>query len=236
MFNNNEQRPVLIAPLKMNSDVESDTNNEINNSLLLESLENALFNEKSSPVILPPVCSLLESFVEAIQIQEKSLEPLEHTFSHINGYMDAIKKIELERIKYIARSYVEIRIEKITQQIYYLNPSKTEASLMSHEKIYLKNLRQASSLFLSSTLYSILPETMQKKMLSTDGDITDQGLISGSSPSLNCHITCYILENIGDYMIDPVLLLSVSCTKGDIYRMPFKAALELVLNGSARFI
>ena len=204
---------------------------------ILEALENALYNEKSSPLILPPFSPLLEEIKEAIALQEKSLENLETSSSNIEEYMNTIKMMDLERVKYLSRSYIEVRMAKLNTQLYSLTPAKIESCLMPHEKLQLANLRQATDKFLIEKLYGHFPEPIKKKLLSPDTcQVTDNGLIIGSTPQLNCHVTCLILEDIGEYMVDPILMLSVLCKKGDVFRMPFKSALQLVLKNSARLI
>ncbi|KGG52745.1 hypothetical protein DI09_13p340 [Mitosporidium daphniae] len=203
---------------------------------LLEALENALFNERSSPLILPPFTPLLEEIKEAIEFQERSFESVENFSSNIEAYMNTIKLMDLERVKYLSRSYIEIRIAKLNVQLYNITPSKSESCLMPHEKIHLENIRKSTDKFLIEKLYSHFPEPIKKRLISDDCQVIDNGLVSGSMPQINGHVTCLILEDIGEYMIDPILMLSVSCKKGDIFRMPFKSALQLVLKSSARLI
>lgn len=90
------------------ADIDSDGEEVITAQKVLENLENAWYNEKFAPELLPHQSDIVELMLEQIAHIEENVKKLDKTDIRM-----IIHRMELERIRYVIASYLRCRLEKI---------------------------------------------------------------------------------------------------------------------------
>ena len=101
-----------------------------------------LHNEKMAPELLPFQFSLVESMLRQVsskesQIDSQRLNDTDDRFN-INIY-----KMELERVKFIIKSYLRVRLAKIERHLIYIIEKDKSELLSESEKIFAFNILES---------------------------------------------------------------------------------------------
>jgi len=108
-------------------------------SLLLFQMITLMHNEKMAPELLPFQFALVESVMRLISsrehmIETKKLSDTDERFN-INIY-----KMEVERVKFVMKSYLRARLAKIERHIVYIIEKDRSELLSESEKIFAFNI------------------------------------------------------------------------------------------------
>lgn len=113
------------------NEVEDDGEEVMTAQAVLNILQEAWVNEHLAPELLPHKSEFVEVMMEQIEQMEENVNLLES-----NDLRSLIHKQELERIKYLMRSYLRLRLEKI--ELYSINLFKSTGILSNEEVKFLK--------------------------------------------------------------------------------------------------
>mmetsp|Transcript_32747 Transcript_32747/g.50806 ORF Transcript_32747/g.50806 Transcript_32747/m.50806 type:complete len:203 (-) Transcript_32747:113-721(-) len=134
----------------------------MNISTLLFHILILLFNEKNAPEVLPYDYSLVHFFWEISSYQNNLLNCPVYSEKQSN-FLIEIKKIELDRIIYILKTYHRYRIWKIEKEI----DSRTRKTFFSHcsseEKSYASIYKFITRSCYSQLFLDFVPEVLRKK-------------------------------------------------------------------------
>jgi len=156
-------------------------------------------NEKYAPEILPYDGPLIDNLCEITDFaNEKIQEDLEGDESQDPNELDfVLRRIDLERVKYMLRDYLRIRLWKVTQYPQqYLEPAHSEL-LSSAERIFLRNYWDAKSEFLKFRLLGAMPVSKQK--LDDKIDLLDMV----RRPKLDSHVYVRVVKDVGRVEVPP---------------------------------
>uniref|UniRef100_A0A0A9YIF9 DNA replication complex GINS protein SLD5 n=1 Tax=Lygus hesperus TaxID=30085 RepID=A0A0A9YIF9_LYGHE len=112
-------------------DEEGEDEDVITAKTVLDTITEAWVNEKLSPEILPHKAEFVEVMMEQIDQMEENVLQLQKT-----DLRSIIHRQELERIRFLIRSYLRTRLDKI--ELYSLWVFKNQSVLSPQELAYLK--------------------------------------------------------------------------------------------------
>ncbi|KAI8078268.1 uncharacterized protein B0P05DRAFT_470691 [Gilbertella persicaria] len=172
-----------------------------------EELTTAWLNERNAPEVLPYERTLVEFLIETIE-RQAIMEDMEN---HVeNKFESMVYQTEIERIKYVVKSYLRCRLFKIEKFTLHLLRQPNLRDILSHQEIiYARRYQELIESHYHHTFLHQLPRTQQKQ----DEVIQDMSMVV--EPNLDAPVFCRVLSNIGHVEIgqsDSVLF-----EMGDIY-------------------
>jgi len=185
---------------------EFDVNSTADASQDVKDLTRSWIAERAAPEILPYQSALLERLMERIRHQIEFVENETGNLDPTTNFRLILIQTELERVKYLVRSYLRARIHKIDKHTFYIlsTPSVRER-LSPSEQSYLKShLSILNSHFQSSFLRNF-PEKLRRL------DDKAGGITMIDEPDLDSAVFCRVLKNVEE-------IISISGT-GDDFRL-----------------
>ena len=127
-------------------------------NVMLSQLQQLLRNEKSAPEVLPFGGALVHKVQAAVNEQEQQLEqPQRDTDDRL--YFN-IHKMELERVKYLLKSYLRTRLFKIERNLLFL-VEKDLAHLLSEAEIeFAWTLTESRKALFNMGLFNKIPSSL----------------------------------------------------------------------------
>ncbi|PUU81323.1 hypothetical protein B9Z19DRAFT_1113511 [Tuber borchii] len=180
--------------------------------------------ERSAPEILPFQTALLERLMERIRQQIELVETQTGNLDPKTNFCLILIQTELERVKFLVRSYLRARIHKIDKHsIYILTTPSIRGRLSPPELSYLKShLGLLNSHFLASFLRGF-PEHW--------------GISMVEEPDLDGAVFCKVVKDIEDNIARiPGTDAEFKLTKGDVYVVRYSAVREFILRGEVELI
>ncbi|KAL7276730.1 GINS complex subunit [Rhizina undulata] len=188
--------------------------------------------ERTAPEILPFQNSLLERLMERIRQQIELVETQTGNLDPKANFRLILIQTELERVKFLVRSYLRARIHKIdTQALYILATPSARNHLSPTELSYLKShLALLNSHFLASFLRNF-PEQLRRL------DDTAGGISMIEEPDMDGAVFCKVVKDVENRLVRiPGTDAEFELRKGDIYVVRYSAVRAFVLNGEVELI
>eukprot|EP00441_Pelagodinium_beii_P042429 CAMPEP_0197649954 /NCGR_PEP_ID=MMETSP1338-20131121/30392_1 /TAXON_ID=43686 ORGANISM="Pelagodinium beii, Strain RCC1491" /NCGR_SAMPLE_ID=MMETSP1338 /ASSEMBLY_ACC=CAM_ASM_000754 /LENGTH=235 /DNA_ID=CAMNT_0043224269 /DNA_START=52 /DNA_END=759 /DNA_ORIENTATION=+ len=155
-------------------------------------------NEKYAPEVLPFDQALIENMSEVLDFVTETLEE-----ERVEGQQDphdpdfCLRSLDLERMRYILRDYLRIRLWKLTQwPQHYLQPTN-QTLLSTAERTFLKDFWDNKKLFFENRLLLALPAASQN--LEDTNDLLDMV----RRPDIEKHVYVRIRSDLGKIDIPP---------------------------------
>merc|ERR1719277_625193 len=157
-------------------------------------------NEKYAPELLPFDSKLVEDFSEVIEFVGENLESeREDPHEDSNSPDYRLRSIEHERMKYLLKDYLRIRLWKLSQwSQHYLEPEKSHF-LSDAERTFVRELWGTKKSFFEHLFVTALPVSKQK--LDDKFDVLEMV----RRPKLDQHVYARIVGNIGAISVPPSL-------------------------------
>ena len=183
--------------------MEVDDDIEINENVkLYETLKRAWNDEKNAPILLKFKSTEVASFQTLLASREREIEALENCANESGDgnemLLSAIGREELNRAKYVLRSYLRTRIKKIQQFPVHVLQREQEA-VSGKELAFTEELVKAYEEHAKSVLANFpLPEYQSAFMEFGDDKNEDEELTMVSHPNeANKMVFIRILEDVG---------------------------------------
>ena len=190
--------------------MEEDDDIEINENVkLYETLKRAWNDEKNAPILLKFKSTEVANFQSLLASREREIEALENAANESGDgnemLLSAIGREELNRAKYVLRSYLRTRIKKIQQFPLHVlqqwkekNPEETDV-ISGKELAFTVELVKAYEEHAKSVLANFpLPEYQSAFMEFGDDKNEDEELTMVSHPNeANKMVFIRILEDVG---------------------------------------
>mmetsp|Transcript_60183 Transcript_60183/g.130518 ORF Transcript_60183/g.130518 Transcript_60183/m.130518 type:complete len:235 (+) Transcript_60183:58-762(+) len=155
-------------------------------------------NEKYAPEVLPFDGEVVENLSEVVEFVSETLE--DERAEEIQDPNDpdcSLRRMDLERVKYVLRDYLRIRLWKLSQwPQHYLEPNNLRF-LSDAERLWLREFWDVKKEFLDHRLLKALP--LPKQGLSDTIDLLDMV----RRPALDKHVYARILGDVGPVEIPP---------------------------------
>lgn len=191
---------------------------------VLENLQNTWLNEKFAPELLPQQSDMLDLMLGQIHHMEENIAQLDK-----NDFRYIAHQMELERIKYVATSYLRCRIKKIetfTRAILQ-NDSKRDPEqqrLSENEKIYADNYIALMRKHFHQIAIQHMPQNVQKE--------TDREIVT---PNVGAHVFLRANESVPSVIVG-ANNEEVDLEEGSLHIMAYNLASDLVIDGKVQLI
>lgn len=190
----------------------------------MENLQNTWLNEKFAPELLPQQSDMLDLMLGQIHHMEENISQLDK-----NDFRYIAHRMELERIKYIATSYLRCRLKKIEAFTYAIARDDEQRDidkkrLSDDEKNYAENYLALMRKHFHQIAIQHMPQNVQKE--------SDREIVT---PNLMSHIFLKANESVPSVIVGSNNE-EVDLEEGSLHIMPYNLAADLVVDGKVQLI
>ncbi|KAK0790769.1 GINS complex subunit [Friedmanniomyces endolithicus] len=198
-------------------------------TLDLQALTRAWVAERTAPELLPYPTELVERVMERLGKQISNIEDMTGPMDPQANFTLVILQTELERYKFLVRSFLRARIAKIDAfPHHYLTLPETLSPL---ERQYLASHQALLSNHYSTSFLSAFPKNLQKL------DDTAGGISMVDKPDEDTAVFCRVLRDAGKVEIQgPSQVSEAELTRGDVWVMRWSTVREAVRRGDVELI
>lgn len=191
---------------------------------MLENLQNTWLNEKFAPELLPQQTDMLDLMLGQIEHMEENISKLDK-----NDFRYVAHSMELERIKYIAISYLRCRIRKIetfTRSILMDDEQRdpNKKRLSDDELNYAENHMELLRKHFNQIAIQHMPPNLREE--------SPKEIVT---PNLMSHIFLRANESVPSVIVG-LNDEEVDLEEGSLHIMPYKLASDLVIDGKVQLI
>eukprot|EP01135_Chromosphaera_perkinsii_P005524 Nk52_evm73s352 gene=Nk52_evmTU73s352 len=191
----------------------------------LRRLKQAWINEKVCPELLPFEHEVVENMSEQIENQALSIE--DGAKENINNaFIANLYEMELERLRFILRSYLRVRLWKIEKNItYILSNLEQRRCLSPAEESYAKNYKGNVDTHFHDCCLQDLPERIRN--LNEQSEEVDMI----PKPNVDAYVFCKVMEDVGQFVFEETAegeILEGELAKDDRYIIRYSAIKPLL--------
>ena len=118
-----------------------------------------LQNEKMAPELLPFQFSLVESMLRLISSREQMIE--QNRQGDVDDRFNLnIYRMELERVKFVMKSYLRVRLAKIERNLVYIIEKDRSELLSEAEKLFAFNILEARKTHFQQSFFEKVPREL----------------------------------------------------------------------------
>ncbi|KAJ1673915.1 GINS complex subunit [Spiromyces aspiralis] len=195
-------------------------------------LYRAWLNERNAPELLQYMGVSIENVLEQISFQQNVIDELRQSGDPKHSYKIIILLTDLERIRYILRSYLRTRLKKIEAHTkYYLENPIYRDRMSSQELNFAKRHNKLLDSHYQASCLSALPSHLRS--IGNDGEETPAGISMVSKPNLDSAVFCRVKEEIGDYQFGDELIYM---SKNSIFITRYAIIRHLLEDGRVELI
>ncbi|KZF22430.1 GINS complex, Sld5 component [Xylona heveae TC161] len=198
----------------------------------LQALTRAWVNEKGSPEILTYPSELIERVMDRIRKQIETIEMQTGDMDPKMNFRLVILQTELERFKYLIRSFLRVRLAKIDKHaLHILTNSEVKARLSASEIQYLTAHQALLHSHYRASFLAQFPPNLQRL------DDTAGGISMVEHPDLDQVIFCRVLHDVADPItIEGTDTADVWLKRGDIFVVRWRHVADAVTKGEVELI
>ncbi|MCJ1303547.1 GINS complex subunit, partial [Hypocenomyce scalaris] len=178
----------------------------------LQELTRAWVTERSAPEILPWPESLMERIMDRVRQQIELVETQTGNMDPKTNFRLIIIQTELERFKFLVRSFLRARVAKIDKHALYIltNPSQ-KSRLSSSEVQYLTTHQSLLHAHYRSSFLSQFPSQLQRL------DDTAGGISMIEQPEVDKAVFVRALKDVREPMVVEGTDMAFEMKRGDIF-------------------
>lgn len=196
-------------------------------------LRMASLNEHFSPEILPYQSDTVNDIRTLVDQQTEAVDEEEDENGDAFSFEAQLKRMEIDRINYMLRDYLRVRIKKIESSVHYIfkdTGTATYEMLSKDEQKFAIGYMDITEDHFKKSFLSMLPPRVQ--ILDRDGKVDPT-----TGPSLNKFVFCRIRNSIGSYAVgeeenDDTLDLD----QNDILCIRYKSIRQLLLKEDVELV
>ncbi|KAK3696647.1 GINS complex subunit [Vermiconidia calcicola] len=201
----------------------------------LQALTRAWVNERTSPELLPYPVDLVERVTDRIKTQIETIEEMTGTMDPKSNFTLVILQTELERFKFLVRSFLRARIAKRKIDKYALHCrqlAQTDPAILSPlEQQYLQSHQALLASHYSASFLSSFPQALQKL------DDTSGGISMVDKPDEDSAVFCRVLRDAGSVEIQSEGgAADVDLKRGDVWVLRWSAVKDSVVTGDVELL
>ncbi|MCJ1450840.1 GINS complex subunit [Mycoblastus sanguinarius] len=197
----------------------------------LQELTRAWVTERSAPEILPWPGTLMERVLERTKQQIELVEEQTGNTDPKANFRLIIIQTELERFKFLVRSFLRARIAKIdAYTLHALSHSPTRACLSPSELQYATTHTTILHAHYHSSFLSQFPTSLQRL------DDTAGGISMVETPDPDKAVFVRALRDTEDVVVVEGTDTEFEMRRGDVVVVRWSAVRELVVDGGAELI
>ncbi|KAL8732930.1 MAG: hypothetical protein Q9181_003779 [Wetmoreana brouardii] len=196
----------------------------------LQDLTRAWVTERSAPELLNWPSALMERVLDRIHHQAMVEEQVGNIDPKTNFRLIIIQT-ELERFKFLVRSFLRTRIAKIDKHALYILTNPAHSAQCSESELqYAHSHQTLLQAHYHSSFLSQFPTSLQRL------DDTAGGISMIEQPDLDTAVFARALRDIEDPIIVEGTDTAFEMRRGDVYVVRWSAVRELVLSGDVELI
>ena len=186
--------------------MEEENEHDINENVkLYETLKRAWNDEKNAPILLKFKSTEVADFQDLLASREREIEEMENSANESGDgnemLLSAIGREELNRAKYVLRSYLRTRIKKIQQFPVHVLQREQEA-VSGKELAFTEELVKAYEVHAQSVLANFpLKEYQSAIMEFGEEKVGEESMVSHPNEA-NKMVFIRILEDVGIFKFD----------------------------------
>ncbi|KAI8821680.1 uncharacterized protein EV422DRAFT_427775 [Fimicolochytrium jonesii] len=207
------------SPFEFDEELEDPSTSYFNDDV--RTLTQWWVNERCAPEILPYQDELVRSLLEMVEAQTSILET--KTSDTADGaFLNVLYQQEMERIKFVIRSYLRTRLAKIQKYTaFFLREPEFRGRLSEEELAFAENLQQLLEKHFTKSCLEGLPPFLTR----LDDQAGDSSMVS--MPDLEDAVICRILEDIGEFQLEDSSE-TIVMRKNNIYILRYKSIRRLL--------
>ncbi|KAF9365121.1 GINS complex subunit [Mortierella sp. NVP85] len=199
-------------------------------SRYVQHLTQAWINERAAPDILQYEQASVDGLVNKIEEQMAVIDELD-SGDDTSMIISILYQTELERVKFVLRSYLRTRISKIEKHYQYILADPASKRRLSRaEAMYAENYSRVTRQHFHTSILASLPTSLQGQ----DDTVFDRKLSMVPQPKLDEAVFCRIVEDIGDFQLDEDE--TVELEAGQIYLFRYRTVRGLLQRGQIELI
>ncbi|KAF2195425.1 GINS complex, Sld5 component [Zopfia rhizophila CBS 207.26] len=197
----------------------------------LQELTRAWVTERVAPEILPYPDALMERVLERIRKQIELVEDQTGNMDPKTNFKLIVIQTELERFKFLVRSFLRARIAKLDKHPLHIFESHTnDPTLLSpSEHQYLTQHQALLSQHYHSSFLSQFPDALQRL------DDTTGGMSMIDKPDEDTAVFCRVLREVGVVSVEGTDRV-FEMKRGDVWVVRWSAIRQRVLLGDIELI
>lgn len=172
--------------------------------------------EQFSPEILPYEGELVSGLLRRVAETERAIDVA--FTSAEQKFLANVYEMESERVKYVLRAYLKLRIHKIERFVMYILQHELLDRLSFKEREYARGYCDLLGEHLHKAFLCQLPEPLQS--------LREAGMIE--RPNLDRHVFIRVTAHVGDFQLDDTGLETFNLEFGDTYVMRYRAVQALL--------
>ncbi|EIW68284.1 hypothetical protein TREMEDRAFT_16645, partial [Tremella mesenterica DSM 1558] len=195
-------------------------------------LGKAWTRERGTGGILAWEGELVDSLMDKLEQQQKLVDTLKSDpdTSEEEHFKLVLVQTEMERVKYLIRSYVRCRLHKIEKYSYHIILTPSLHSLLSGAELsHAQRYTELLHTHYSHSVLDSLPEWL-RKMDDTYGD----GLSMVTRPNPNLPVLIYCIRDCGEIILDSGEQAALA--KGSTHLVKYRLVETFVLSGQAEVL
>ena len=196
-------------------------------------LKSAFLNERFSPELLPFESELVLRVRQQLLFMQAEITERfrpEDSDSAV-GSAESICRMEVLRIRFLLKSYLRCRLEKVEKYpIFYLSQAGLRNLLSGEELNYAEKYVDLLEKHFSEAFLGRLPANFKKLTdSSSEGDMV-------SAPQLHGYVFLRVVEDIGPFRPDNTSAVTVDLAAGELYVMRYSSIRGLLLEGRVELV
>ncbi|ORY82142.1 hypothetical protein BCR37DRAFT_38244 [Protomyces lactucae-debilis] len=192
----------------------------------LDDLVQAWVSERTAPELLPYEQRLIDHIADLLR---KQIEHVEETsgMDARTGFKLVIIQTEMERVKYLIRSYLRARIAKIDRYALHILKSPEQLARLSHlERQYLQKHQAVLERHFHTAFLRDLPDNGNLRRLD---DTTAAGVSMVTAPDLKQAVFCRVLKESNQVRVGAE---KEDLEEGSTVLLRYESIKGLILDGS----
>ncbi|KAL8980998.1 MAG: hypothetical protein Q9205_004084 [Flavoplaca limonia] len=197
----------------------------------LQELTRAWVTERSAPELLPWPSELIERVLERIHQQIEVVEEQVGSVNPKTNFRLIVIQTELERFKFLVRSFLRTRMAKINKYALYMLSTPTQTARLSASELQYANTHQTLlEAHYRSSFLTQFPTSLQRL------DDTAGGISMVEQPDTDTAVFVRVLRDIEVPIVIEGTDTDFEMRRGDVYVVRWSAVREYVMNGDAELI
>jgi GINS complex subunit 4 len=169
---------------------------------------------------------LIKEILELIDFQSTKLTEFASSGDANFAFLDCLYQMDLERIKFILKSFLRCRLSKIERSWTEFWPTWTPATRAEYLQSKLTSFEREYLQTFSNNLISSLTESVLEKLPAKIGNLDDEELNwTGTRPICSAkadeHVICKVTKDLGEVVLDPITRATAALQANDIFVLQY---------------
>ncbi|TPX51486.1 hypothetical protein SeMB42_g00793 [Synchytrium endobioticum] len=187
----------------------------------VKALTHAWVNERCSPELLPYESTLMANLLEMLDAQSNNIDSLRDGKPD-NAFLQVLYQQEMERIKFVMRSYLRARLAKIEEHSMHCLREQDYRRRMSPQELAFAERydEMLQKHYIKSSLDELHPSLQRLDEATEQSNMVQ-------IPDLDNAVFCRVVQDVGDFQIGD-RGTTVTMERGNVYIVKYRAIRTLL--------